>query len=102
MSEVIVEELFDELYELARWEGCETGDLCFALMDFWESYSKYTSINLQKALEQEIISLYDTLKEEKMDNDIQVIEAHNRMSVDEKREIVLNKLSREDRAILGL
>lgn len=69
MSEVIVEELFDELYELARWEGCETGALCFSLIDFWESHSNYTSPNLRRALEQEIRDLYDTLKERKREDD---------------------------------
>jgi dUTP pyrophosphatase len=67
----LVEELFDELHELAVWEGCETGDLCHSLMDIWEGYSSYMSLELQKSLEKEIRSLYVTLKEQKEEEDFE-------------------------------
>jgi hypothetical protein len=65
----LVEELFDELHELAVWEGCETGDLCHSLMDIWEGYSSYMSLDLQQSLENEIRLLYGILKEQKDEED---------------------------------
>ena len=97
-----VEELFDELTELARWDGCETGDLCHALMDLKEGSSSYASETFQKCLDQEIRDLYNILKEQKMEEDMDAIQNIVPMSTDEMKELVLAKLTDEEKKILGL
>lgn len=97
-----VEELFDELHELASWEGCETGDLCNNLMDLWEGSISYASLEFQRALEKEIRSLYDCLKEEKMGEDINMVETIAPLSTKEMRELALAKLTDEEKKILGV
>lgn len=64
-----IRDCFEELSELASWEGCETGDLCWALMDLYEGCGSYASDPFQEILEQEIRDLYTTLKEQKEEED---------------------------------
>lgn len=98
----ITHEIIKELYELASWEGCETGDLCYTLIDIYEGCGSYASDEFQKILEKEIIDQYNYLKERKMEEDIETIERVNNMSIDDKRKLVLDKLTQEDKEILGL
>jgi hypothetical protein len=66
----IINEIIEELRELASWEGCETGDLCHSLIDIYEGSASYASLNFQKALEKELLDLYNILKEEKAEDDV--------------------------------
>lgn len=97
-----VDELFDELHELAMWEGCETGDLCHGLMNMHEGCASYASDEFQKVLEKEIRDLYNLLKEQKMEEDMYMIENIVQLSEEEIRELALSKLSEEEKKILGL
>jgi hypothetical protein len=65
-EEEITQEFLEELHELGRWDGCETGDLVFNLIDLYESSGRYyASDNFQKSLEGELIELYTMLKDNK-------------------------------------
>lgn len=61
----ITEEFLEELHELGRWDGCETGDLVYNLIELYEGCASYASEDFQKVLKDELIELYITLKEEK-------------------------------------
>lgn len=69
-----VTDILDELTELAKWEGCETGDLCYSLIELYEGNSGYASDTFQKALAVEMLTIYDDLKESKADEDAEEAE----------------------------
>jgi len=62
----------------------------------------YASDEFQQILKKEIIEQYNFLKKQKMEEDIETIELMNNMSIDDKRKLVLDKLTQEDKEILGL
>ena len=98
----ITQEFLEELYELARWEGCETGDLIFNLLDLYEGCVSYASDKFQEVLKDELIELHTFLKESKMEEDIEMVQNINPLTQEEKKALVLSKLTQEDKEILGL
>jgi hypothetical protein len=95
----ITEEIIKELDELASWDGCETGGYCHMLLELRESYlPTYCSIEFAEALDTELIVLYNSLKEFKADED----ELTAELSYADKRENALDKLTDEEKKILGL
>ena len=72
-----ITDVFEELHELAMWEGCETGDLCHALMDLYEGCASYASNAFQCALEKEILENYECLKEQKAEEDSELNESQS-------------------------
>jgi hypothetical protein len=95
----ITKEIIKELDELAIWDGCETGDYCHLLLELRESYlPTYCSIEFAEALDTELIVLYNSLKEFKADEDELTVE----LSYADKRKNALDKLTDEEKKILGL
>jgi hypothetical protein len=95
----ITEEIIKELDELAIWDGCETGGYCHALLELRESYlPTYSSIEFSEALDSELIVLYNDLKSFKADEDELAVE----LSYADKRKNALDKLTIEEKKILGL
>lgn len=58
----MTDEIITELCELARMEGCETGDLVFNLLELREGYSDYMSSDFVKSIDDELNILYRFLK----------------------------------------
>jgi len=95
----ITKEIIKELNELANWNGYKTRNYFHLLLELRESYlPTHCSIEFAEALDTELIVLYNSLKEFKADDD----ELAAELSYADKRQNALDKLTDEEKKILGL
>ena len=97
-----IDEIIDELNDLAQWEGCEYGDLARILIELWEGYLSYSRPEFVSAVSKEIIYMHNLLSNMKKDEEIKLICSLSNLTSEEKRKIALSKLSEDDKKILGL